>query len=232
MTKTIVAVLVAAAGIANAQYTYQVGDAVAVTTAGIANAQFTYQLDDGSGENAIGLTTGGVISWGNMFDVVASSAIVQSIEVGFGNDNTGGTLVGAAYAWVIAGDNDANPTTGLTFLATGVGNIVNDDFGTNGVLDLINVGSVDVSGFANLFVAFAVAHTAGQFPAAIDTTASAGRSWAAINPVNVGDWSGTANLIDNFGFAGNWIIRANAVPTPGVAGVLALAGLGAIRRRR
>jgi MYXO-CTERM domain-containing protein len=31
---------------------------------------------------------------------------------------------------------------------------------------------------------------------------------------------------------GNWMIRANAVPTPGAAGLLALAGLAATRRRR
>lgn len=193
--------------------------------AGAANASFTYQLDDGTSENSIGLTDGGTFNWGNMFEVDAMGGpIVESIEFGFGAG-----VAGLTGTWFVYTDDDADPTTGLIELASGSHTVVNDDFTANGVTDLISVGSLDVSSANNLFVAFEITHEAGTFPAAIDEGPSAASSW-----LTVGDASAWPNggIIDDFGLPGNWIIRANAIPGPGVLAVFGLAGLAGTRRRR
>ncbi len=79
-----------------------------------------------------------------------------------------------------------------------------------------------------------------DFPAALDQTASQGRSWAA--SYLAGDVPASPTLpadeqwgtIDSFGFAGNWVIRGQGttvnaaiteVPTASQTGLLLFAGL-------
>ena len=209
--------------------------AAVVMFAATANAQ--YISHDGTAENNIGVP-GAIINWGTMFAVDPSLPILDSIDVGFGVQTTGdASIVGDAVAWQIFGDDDANPTTGLTPLSgVGTHNIVNENFQANGLADNIDVGGIDLSAHNFVFIGLAYQDFEGDaFPAAIDQDSDAGNSWASVPPaLDPADYVG-GNTIGGFGLPGNWIIAGNAsaIPEPSTFGALALcAGLAAIRRRR
>ena len=59
------------------------------------------------------------------------------------------------------------------------------------------------------------------YPAAIDTTTSSGVSWVKSSSAGL-EW----DLIDNHGYPGNWLVRANSAASVPEPGTLVLLGLG------
>jgi len=198
-----------------------------------------YTIDDGSSENALGLTDGGTIAWMNYFSVQSGGEIITGINATFGQAGSGtsGVTPGTEFQVHVWGDNDMDPTTGATLLNTTTATASADSIEQD-IFQKVAVPNVDVSGFNNVLLGVSVDQLAGFFPAAMDEDqASGGRAWVA------GDTTGNFNPdgfvgdvapleMDSIGFPAVFLIRGNAVPTPGAIALFGLAGLGACRRRR
>jgi uncharacterized protein (TIGR03382 family) len=226
------------ASVASAQLS-SVGPA-RVSEGGYGSRATTYSWDDGTAENSVGLTNGGVIAGINAFAVTGGDNVITSVDVAWGTPlfaGLNGIVAGTPfnyYVWSSTGTN--NPTgAGSTLLFSGTSTIdaLNID---NNTFQSLAVPSIAISS-AIFFVGVDIAHTAGQFPIAVDQTAPTfgGASWAAggasFNPNAVGFGTGGALDISTLSL-GNWMIRANAVPTPGALALLGMGGLVIGRRRR
>jgi hypothetical protein len=164
-----------------------------------ANA-LTYSRDDGVGEDSIGLTGGGTFTWMNQFNTVSGSDNIVSIEVAWGNipDNTPATV----KLWEDP-NNDGNPADMVLLSSLPV-------FVQNTDMDIFNVYDIpDALVTDSFFVGVEITHFQGQYPARIDETSSLTKSW-------VGQEAGGIpfNLIDNYGYPGNWMVRANGAGAP------------------
>jgi uncharacterized repeat protein (TIGR01451 family) len=174
----------------------------------------SFILDDGVAENDIGDV--GQFIWINRFTPAPADFPFQleEVRVAFGT-----TLVpvGGAMEIVIHQDtdNDGNPGTGATFVASHTGTVQFNDGATFSVYTL--VPPVVLNGPGDVLVGVINRYGAegtNDFPATLDQTATQGRSWAAsylagnvpANPTYPADeqWG----TIDSFGFPGNWLVRA------------------------
>ena len=171
-------------------------------------------LDDDSAEDAIGVSSGDQFLWLNRFtpdpsdypftlDQVwmlfrDSASVGESIEVVFWEDT----------------DGDGDPGTGATFLHSEYVTVQANDGTTWSVYDLNT--PVFFSGPGDVLIGAVNRDAVGSHPAAIDATASQGRSWVGVYAgappapptLPADDLWGT---IDSFGFAGNWMIRGSGV---------------------
>jgi uncharacterized protein (TIGR03382 family) len=199
-----------------------------------------YQIDDGSGENSVGLTAGGNSAFLNLYNVAANQQTLTQIRIGFGSPaalNGASIFVGA---WAVSGTGaTARPGAllgGGNFTISGAQAAA--PFTNLAVFNIadINLGSVGTP----FFIGFLMAQQASQFPAAFDQTAPlpnrsyVGISTTAWDPANAGAVANTWGSIESLAptLLGNWMIRGDAVPAPGAAAVLGLAGLAGLRRRR
>jgi hypothetical protein len=195
-----------------------------------------FVLDDGTSEGAFGLGAANAVQflWFNQFDLPGSFVDLEEIQVLFpaGPNMT----VGADVDLVVFHDSDGDPTNGATRLASFPATIQNVDGATfstypvNPPLHLPEDGELLIGVIPRFIVSGATTQTS---PAALDTTASQGRSWIAV-------WTGDPpaqpelppdlliDTIDVF-VAGNWMIRAAGsatpvviIPTVSAAGLVAL----------
>jgi hypothetical protein len=168
-------------------------------------------LDDGTPENAIGLTAGGQFIWLNRFTPAPSDYpfTLEQVEVMF--RSLDGVNVGETVDIYVYSDADGNPANGATFVGSSTGVTVQ-------VLDAFSVYpvSMNLTGPGDVLIGV-VNRTAGtdpgEFVAAIDQTASQGRSWVGLYGGNPGDPPAlpapTFGTIDSFGFPGNWMVRGS-----------------------
>lgn len=175
-------------------------------------------LDDGSVENNIGVGAGGYdyqFIWLNRFTPSPTNFPfnLEQIQVFF--DSSIGVNAGDAIDLVVYQDADGDPSNGATWLATYNG-VVQAVYGTTwSIYDLPS--PLLITGPGDVLIAainrYAVSGVSqATFPAALDTNTSQQRSWAgwwnvdppdpAILPPNA-----VFDLIDNFGFAGNCMVR-------------------------
>jgi hypothetical protein len=173
-------------------------------------------LDDGSRENSIGLTAGGQFIWLNRFSPDPAMYPFTLTEVLMYFGSVDGVNIGESLDIYIYEDTDGdnNPGTGAVYLGSINGVTIQSLDGWSvwalpTPIDLLTPGDVLVA---------AVNRTAGtasgEFPAALDQTASQGRSWVGIYTGNPADspvlpadinWG----IVDSFGFPGNWMIRGS-----------------------
>ncbi len=210
-------------------------------------------LDDGSREADVGFgtTTASRFMWLNQFARAPSQAIdLQEISVLFPPGP--GMAAGNEVQLAVYFDADGDPSSGAQLLTTFIDEIQAVDGTTFSVypidppLRMTAPGDILI-GVINFFVETGVSPPSR--PAALDTTASQGRSWVAL-------WIGDPPIdpdlppdlfFDTIDFLepGNWMIRGAATPVPivdvpalGPAGlavlVLLIAGAGGllVRRRR
>lgn len=241
-------VVFGAAGMANAQFT---GLSTGHSGSRGGTDSNEYTIDDGVAENNIGLTgASSSIAWLNRFTVTGGNSIITDISIAFGVNNpaTGGTPMNGApvtvYLWSDP-NNDGNPSDAVPIATTGgvVANSGTDTFNTF-IIAPTFVGANGTNFFVGAILTQANLQGTGpgSFPCRIDQTATQGRSWIAanvtatpVNPASLGAGNDiNAAIIDSFGstLAGNWMIRASAVPAPGSLALLGLGGLIAGRRRR
>ncbi|MCH7884852.1 MAG: S8 family serine peptidase [Planctomycetes bacterium] len=196
--------------------------------AAVASADF--QWDDGTAEICIGVNSGPPnnigqpFGWANQFtNTSGMSLTLIEIEVAFGCGGAGALAVGDAVDAVIWVDAAAtgdmvNATKAVQWsLPGGVHNTSASSFATHTI-----PGGVTIPVGAQFYVGLgdvqSVIDSQIRFPASLDQTTTAGRSWAFFSDSGVFDPDDLASqdvdLIDNFGLPGNWLIRANAAEFP------------------
>ncbi len=227
------------ASVASAQLS-TVGPARAVE-GGYGSRATTYSWDDGTAENSVGLTSGGVIAAIHAFTVSGGDNVITSVDVAWGTPafaGQNGVVVGAPFNYHVwanvgTGTNPSGANAVLLFSGSSTINALNVD---NNSFQSLAVPNIAIAG-TSFFVGVDIVHTAGQFPIGVDQSAPTvpGVSWAgggaSFDPNNVGFGGGGALDLSTAGF-GNWMLRANAVPTPGSLALLGLGGLIVGRRRR
>ena len=198
---------------------YSIAAAIALSLIGphIAVATSTYMVDDGTAEDSIGLTAGGSFTALNGFAVTGGNNLITDIAIAWGTPAfPDSSLDGLAYTAVLWSDpnGDGSPTDAVV-LATAPGVIAFQ--GTDTFLTSIISPTVVLT--PNFFVGFVITHSAGQFPAAFDETPPTlpNTSWIA-QTGNINDLSG-ASPVEQAGFSGNWLIRADAIAAAPEGGV-------------
>lgn len=175
-------------------------------------------LDDDTpdGVFGVGFQTAQQFLWFNRF---ANPGSFQLEEIWVLFPSGANMVVGAQIELVVYLDPDGDPTTGADLLATSTETIQSVDGDTFSVFPLaspltIETGGDILVGVVDRFVTSGV--TSATTPAAMDTTASQGRSWLAVwtgdppsPPLLPPD--GVFSLVDVYQ-PGNWMIRAFGTP--------------------
>jgi len=191
--------------------------ATAAAPAPVPLADVNLILDDGTRENALGLTAGGQFIWLNRFtpDPADFPFSLTEVQVLFGQGV--GVNVGELVDIYIYEDTDGdgNPGTGANFLGSVLNAAVQFTNDTSFSVYPVTTPIV-LNGPGDVLIAV-VNRTAGvapgTFPASMDQTTSAGRSWigiyAAGNPGNPPTLPADSlwGTIDSFGFPGNFMVR-------------------------
>jgi hypothetical protein len=176
------------------------------------------QVDDGSMEDCIGLTAGGNFFFLNRFTPTEYPVGLTQIQTMWDTNQIGcNILIGASFDLATYRDNDNNPANGATNVSSHPGQTVT-------VLNAFQTTTIPTANFAagpgDILVGVVTRTgmtSAGQFPAAFDSTASQVRSWAGfggVPPTPPPVPFGTFGTIDSFGLPGNWILRAQGTVTP------------------
>jgi hypothetical protein len=171
----------------------------------------TYQHDDGDHEDSIGLPDIGGVIWMNHFVVAPNASMLRKIYVAYGQV-ANGTVV-AVMVWSDP-NQDGDPTDAQVLVCA-------DAWVANADLDLFNVVNIPPTYIGpagtHFFVGVLTYYDAGERPCSLDTNASAGQSWicgstsGSIDPNNMGAAELPPTVIDSFGPAGNWLIRAKTL---------------------
>lgn len=195
-------------------------------------------LDDGSRENALGLTSGGQFIWLNRFTPVASDFPFQleQVQVFFGASmglNVGELVDIYIYEDI---DGDGDPGTGSvlagSFLNAPIQFVDDVNWSTYNL-----TAPIVLNGPGDVLIAVVnrtCGLAAGTFPAAMDETASQGRSWIGL--YSAGNVPQPPSLptdslwgtIDSVGFPCNWMIRGAGGPVGGAAAIPSLSAVGII----
>lgn len=204
-----------------------------------AHASVIYAVDDGSGESSIG-STGSTLIWMNGFQTTAGGETINSVSIAFGsNDNNDPPGDGSAITGYVWSDptNDGNPFDAVV-MSTFTGTVQSSHTDT----------------FINYLLSAPLTFTLGDwfyvgfqstdFAVSRDTNSDNGSSFVfsnlnstAIDPNDLANTT-TNGLTNDFGFPGNFLIRANATavnvstPTNIAILLLGLGGLVALRKRK
>ena len=172
-----------------------------------------YQLDDGSSENAIGMSNPSDFMVLNGFEVIAGSETIEFISIAWGTP-TSTTPSGHPVRLILYDDptNDWDPSDAV-YLAEASTNIINPD---TDIFTTITIPSTMVSGV--FYIASLYENTTGFFPCSLDETSSQGSSWYVctyspgtfdVNDIGNPSYDLPLDLIDNYGYPGNWLLRAD-----------------------
>lgn len=205
--------------------------------AGPAPGAIDFIIDDGSAETSIG--DSGQFIWLNRFTPAPADFPFQIDEIQVLLGTTLVTVGDPIQLLVYADtDGDGDPGTGAVLLGEFTDTVQFSDGATFNVYSVPSPIRVDGPGDVLIGVVNRIgAEGTDDFPAAVDTTTSAGRSWVGsylagdvppLPPLPADEQWGT---IDSFGFAGNWVIRASGssagalLPPPAAVPALAPSGL-------
>jgi hypothetical protein len=205
-----------------------------------------YRTDSGISDNSLGLTNGGEIAWLQAFTVTGGNNVITSISTTFGTPafpgDTGLTAGTAFSVYVWRGTPTGTGADLPTLIAEAAGTVSAGSIDTD-VFQSVAINAV-ITGTNNFFIGASINHAASTFVAPLQQTGTGAypilnTSWVAgsntaggFDPNNLAGGIGVFNMTAA-SFAGNWLIRAEAVPEPmtmiTMAGAL---GALALRRRR
>jgi hypothetical protein len=200
----------------------------------------TYAVDDGTAETAVRLTAGGVFAAINHFTAVGGSDTINSVDVSWGSAGSVGqtgplaNLPFTVYVWSNLGTS-SDPSGGNASLLFSTSSFVNPSNIDNNTFQSVAVPGIAVSG--SFFVGVSMLQPQDAYPYGIDLDdpTQPVTSWiaggTAFDPNNIGFGGGGSIDLASLGF-GNFLIRANTIPSPGAVTLLGAAGLVAMRRRR
>ncbi len=179
-----------------------------------------FAVDDGTAEDSIGLTAGGQFLWLNRFTPNAGDFPFHLDQISIIFNNT--VNVGDDIQLVIWQDADGDPSNGAVFVYAENATVLNNDFATWNNYQLASspvffgpgdvlVGVVNRSGASGLL----------DYPAAVDqSSTSQQRSWIGLYSGDPPDPptlppDSDFGIIDDFGLAGNWTLRASGATGTG-----------------
>ena len=210
------------------------------TTSYAGDSSLLYQLDDGSGNVNVGppSTFDADMLWGNYFVAQPEGRQIFELQVGLGTsyprDEFNQPVPLTLYLFDDP-DDDGDPSNAIPVAETTIVPTVFTQSGFN--IAPIPPTIVDGGFFVAALIRGAV--PGNESAAALDPDGSGDNSWLFYyGDANTDDLSfdiGFASEANNgavFPFTGNWAIRANAVPAPAGAALLALTGIVGLRRRR
>jgi hypothetical protein len=177
-----------------------------------------YQLDDGSSENTLGMSNPSDFMVLNGFEAIAGSETIEFISIAWGTPGST-TPSGHPVRLILYDDptNDWDPSDAV-YLAEASTNIINPD---TDIFTTVTIPSTMVSGV--FYIASLYENTTGFFPCSLDETSSQGSSWyvctlspGTFNVNNIGNpsYDYPLDLIDNYGYPGNWLLRADPSMPP------------------
>lgn len=197
--------------------------------AGTASAAYTYKYDDGTGNVNVGPNFAAQVLFGNVYTADPANNYITSIAVAWGSIPVG-TSVSLALYDDPTDDGDPRDAVLLREVA-GLADLPR----TNTFIEYAIPGTFVTGDF---FVAVKVRVDGTTIrPGRLDpqSAANASKSWLfaadTINDANLGGSPYMLRMSQN-AVQGTFMVRANAIPAPGAAGMLALAGVVAARRRR
>lgn len=187
----------------------------------------SYSVDDGTAEDTIGVgdgANGQAFGWANRFTNTSGAPLtIAAVEVAFGVPGGAfGVVPGDAVDAVIWVDAAAtgNMTNAVRVARWSLPGGVHANNGTFATHYLPT--EVIVPAGADFYVGMGDLQSLDnevRFPAALDSSSSAGRSWAffhdsqnIFDPDNLG--TQIIDTIDNFGLPGNWLVRARLAAPP------------------
>lgn len=180
-----------------------------------------YLIDDGVGENSAGVAGGGHMGWINEFEVKPGLEVITGVRVAFGLMQPGAAF--KVYVWSDP-NQDGEPSDAVVLTSgSGVALTVNSDVFTT--VDVPDKQAGEAG--ERFFVGVLMEAPVQQFPARIDLSHSLQRSWyvgggeVGIDPSNIGGAEELIKMTTIPGLDGNWMVRANAIPGPGGAALLA-----------
>jgi len=206
-------------------------------------------LDDGTYENSIGLTnqvTNNSAVFLNRFTPATYPETIDIVQILWPTSTDAlRNLVGDTVTILIYTDTDGDGNAANAVLSYQESFVIGIQDGTTFEnYDL--TGNPTFAGPGDLYIGYRDdwnlgGATAANFPAALDQTASQGRSWVAGNTatgvdVDINNLGANTliGIVDNFGLPGNWMIRAvggvvyvppvtQEIPTASTLGLAALA---------
>ena len=192
------------------------------------SAGFEYALDDGAGNWSIGPSEWDAeLLWGNCFDTVPGFETIDSISMSFAPD----VPVGREVTFVLFDDptNDYDPTDAVPLVQTTGLTVA----GAPNEFITFDIPDTQVSGV--FFVAGTMFLAQHEHGPRMDPDVQAGRSWlffdSEIDLNNLGGSPLYYNMA-NTPFNGTWMVRAQAIPEPGMAAGLLILALVCRRRAR
>jgi hypothetical protein len=188
-----------------------------------AHADVVYQLEDGSSELAIGIDPGEDQIWFNRFAVQPGGETIVSISAAYGRPGGPSALNGLPVTIVLYEDSNGGLPWDATLRRT-VSTVVAN--GNTNILNTYPITPITVHGSVLVGVLYRNTTAVNKFIGALDTTAPhiANASYAAFAiGLKEGDLQslppGNFNSTEGLGFPGNFLIRANAIPGPGLGDV-------------
>jgi PEP-CTERM motif len=184
--------------------------------------------EDGIYDDSIGFSGAGTLAYANKFTIAAGGETITDINLVWGANSAGVTHTLAI--WTTPG-----ALTSMTLASTPV----NVTGGAEGTAASIDIPDATFTLGQQVYIGFLASGSPTSFFGAWDNTAPSSASsfiWGtgsvgAFTAANIGT-AALAGEIAGFGLAGDWMIRANAVPAPSSLALIGLGALAASRRRR
>ncbi len=176
-----------------------------------------YQLDDGSSEEAIGYGIQSDFMALNGFEAIAGSETIGYISIAWGTPGEITSPYGHITRLILYDDptNDWDPSDAV-YLTEVSSLIYNPD------TDIFTTVAIPPTMVSGVFYVASLYENDSFYPCSLDMTSSQSSSWFVVTSPGTLDVNDLGNpsydypldLIDNYGYPGNWLLRADSIIPP------------------